>query len=536
MTRRIATADELRGFAFDRAPATPPSWAFLAAVVLLAAVLRAIGAAQQSLWTDEVESLKLLTQPGADIGYVLLRNFHGPLHKAFLVVWTSAFGLSDLSVRLSSAFLGTLTVAAVYGFARRIASEGAARWAAVLVAVNPFHIYYSQEVRAYVLLMGFGVVGLWSFLTEVRERSVRSGMLLFLTSAGAALSSFGGLFLIATEGVLALLAGFRRGYPWWRFVVVQLLVVVLLVPYAREFGTTVDPDTIVGLAEVTDDERLRGSHTFSLAAPLHSIYAYSVGLTLGPAINEMHRSLSFSTFRPHVPLMALSALAFGLVGLRGFVRAGRRPERRLVLVLWLVIPIVLTSLLALVNLKVYNVRYPSVGFLAWPFLVALGLVGLRRPVMVAGAVMLLGLSGLSRWNLHHETRYWRPDVRSVAQVILDEEEPSDRILLYAIPEPFIYYYAWRGGGELPIDRLFGHHVASRERFDRHLDRVAGHDGRLWLVRYRSWYLDPRDLYRTRLEERVETLERWRFPEMPLDLYRTGEASEEPMVGEDRSGG
>jgi len=531
MTRRIATADELRGFAFDRAPSAPLSGGFLIAVILLAAVLRVVGAAQQSLWTDEVESLKLLTQPGADIGYVLLRNFHGPLHKAFLVAWTTAFGLSDLSVRLSSAFLGTLTVAVTYLFGRRILGERAARWAAVLVAVNPFHIYYSQEVRAYVLLMGFGVVGLWSFLLEVRERSVRSAVLLFLTSAGAALSSFGGLFLVAAEGVLALLAGFRRGYPWWRFVLVQLVVVVLLVPYVREFGTTVDPDTIVGLSEVTEDERLRGSHTFSIAAPLHSLYAYSVGITLGPAINEMHRSLSLATFRPHLPVMALAALAFGLVALRGFLRAGDRPERRLVLLLWIGVPILLTSLLALVNLKVYNVRYPSVGFAAWPFLLALGLAGLRRPMLVGSAVVLLGLSGLSRWNLHHETRYWRPDVRSVAEVILAGEEPGDRILLYSIPEPFIYYYAWRGGGELPIDRLFGLHVSTRERFDEHLETTVACENRLWLVRYRSWYLDPRDLYRQRLEERMETIERWRFPEMPLDLYRCLAGSDAAATGD-----
>jgi hypothetical protein len=341
---------------------------------------------------------------------------------------------------------------------------------------------------------------------------------LLVTSAGAVLSSFGGLFLVAAEGMLALVAGFRRGYPWWRFVAVQLLVALLLIPYAREFASTVDPETIVGLAEVPEEKLLRGSHTFSIGAPAHTFYAYSVGMTLGPAINEMHRSLSFETFRPHLGVMVASAIAFGLVGLRGFRRAGRRPERRGVFLLWIGVPILITSVLAVVNLKVYNVRYPAVGFLAWPFLLALGLDGLRRPALWAAAAVLLGLSGLSRWNLHHDTRYWRPDVRSVAEVILSQEEPGDRILLYSIPEPFIYYYQWRGGGSLPVDRLLGHHVRSRQRFDAHLARTASCDNRLWLVRYRSWYLDPRDVYRRTLEERLTPLQRWRFAEMPLDLY------------------
>jgi hypothetical protein len=508
----------MMGFAFDRPPATPSSPIWWISATVLALLLRLWGLTQQALWTDEVESLKLVVQPGADPLYVITHNFHGPLHKALLWGWVSLLGVGDYTARLLSVVIGTLTVPLTFVTARRWLGENAARAAAFLLAINPFHIWYSQEVRGYVLLIAFGVLGVAAMLAEVRGRSLRSALALYGTSLGACLSSFGGFFLIATSGLMALVAGWRRGYPVRRFVVVHLLVVASLATYLGEFGSTVDPDAIVGIGEVEEEDLLRGSHTFSPLAPLHSLFAYSVGLTVGPSINEMHRSLAFETFRPHLIPIALSAIVFGLSALVGVRRACRRPELCGVLVLWVAVPIAATALLALVNLKVYNVRYPSVGFVPWVLLVAMGLVSLRGRILRVGAwAAVLGLTALSLHGLHGDPRYARPDARAAAELILREGRPGDRILNYTVVEPFRYYYAWLGGGDLEIHHLLGWHFR-RGRFDPYMEELASCEGRLWVVRHRGWYVDPRGKTKAALDANLEHLGAWRFTDLPVDLY------------------
>ena len=421
---------------------------------------------------------------------------------------------------------GTLTIPVVYAAGRRWVGESPAVVAAFLLAVNPFHIWYSQEVRGYILLMLMGVLAMWAFTVEVRVRGRRSFAVHVLANLGACLCSFGGLFLLPAQGLLALVAAWRRDYPIWRFILAQVIVLVCLVNYAAEFTTTVDPETVVGLGDVAVEDRLRGANTFSILAPLHSLYAYCVGLTVGPAVNEMNRLLAFSTFRPHVPLMVAATIAFGITGLAGFLRGRRIPGWTGFLLLWLVVPILCTSLLAYLNVKVYNVRYPAVGFMAWIYLLAVGLCGWRRREWsLALGLLVAGLSLTSRVNLHRESRYWRPDARAAAELVHREAQPGDTILVYTIIEPFVHYYNWVHEGPIDVQTIYLWHFETEERYENMLEDLAVGPGRLWVVRYRSWYIDATDRLTRTLTDRLDHLERWHFPELPVDLYQQVPAQE-----------
>ncbi len=516
----------LFGAAFDRTPSSKVNWWWVAAITLGALALRVYRIDVQSFWADEVESVRVLFDLREAVAHVLFRNFHGPLHKALLFIWAQLFGSSDLALRLLSATIGTLTVPLIYAAGRRWVGERAALFSALLLAVNPFHVWYSQEVRGYVLLMALGVLMIWAFLSEIRERSAKSALAVFATSLAGCLSSFGGLFLIGAHSLLALVAGWRRGYPIGRFVVIQLLVLICLAPYLMSFGETVDPDTIVGLSDVAPEDRLRGTHTFSPLALAHTFYAYSVGTTLGPSINEMHRSLTFSTFQPYLVSIICAFIAFGMLAVAGALGARRRPERLGWIMAWLIVPIVCTAVLAMLNVKVYNVRYPSIGLCAWVLLLGIGVdrVG-PRFIRALLLIMVLGLSFLSLYNHYFDTRYWKPDARAAAELVLRDGRPGDRILLYTTREPFAHYYQKVGNGPLEIVKVTGWDL-DPVRIDARLDEIGSCDGRLWLIRHRSWYVDPSERGKRKLDSRFELLESWHFPELPVDLYRCSAMSDE----------
>ncbi|MEK6223029.1 MAG: glycosyltransferase family 39 protein, partial [Chloroflexota bacterium] len=65
--------------------------------------------------------------------------------------WMAVFGKSIISIRLLSIIYGVLCVWVVFLLAKESLGEKVALLSAFLVAISPFHIHYSQEIRMYIL-------------------------------------------------------------------------------------------------------------------------------------------------------------------------------------------------------------------------------------------------------------------------------------------------------------------------------------------------------------------------------------------------
>jgi len=99
-----------------------------------------------------------------------------PLYYIFEWLWTNGlgFGKDVGDLRFPSAVFGTLTVPVVYLAARELsASRRAGVFAAALVALNPFLVFYSQEARAYALLILLVALGLYLFARALQEPTAR---------------------------------------------------------------------------------------------------------------------------------------------------------------------------------------------------------------------------------------------------------------------------------------------------------------------------------------------------------------------------
>ena len=122
--------------------------------------LRLWGLTRQSIWVDEQFTLKFagLERPLTAEG--LLVNLQGPLHAALLHLWCGLFGWGDFAVRLPQALISAASVPLLFAAARPVFGDRRALAASALLAVNPFHIWYAQEVRNYSLVMLFAILGL----------------------------------------------------------------------------------------------------------------------------------------------------------------------------------------------------------------------------------------------------------------------------------------------------------------------------------------------------------------------------------------
>jgi len=122
-------------------------------ITLLAALLRLPTLAIESLWYDEAFTAWLSSLPLTNLISAAQGDVHPPTW--YLIEWmmVHALGQNEIALRLISALAGIALVPAVWRLARDLGLDRAAQGAAALVtAVAPFAVYYSQEARAYSLL------------------------------------------------------------------------------------------------------------------------------------------------------------------------------------------------------------------------------------------------------------------------------------------------------------------------------------------------------------------------------------------------
>lgn len=155
-------------------------------------------------------------------------EYSPPLYIYFSGLFSLAFGIHPLSVRLPSAILGTLAVPLTYLIARRAVSNNLAAAAAALAALSPWSIHFSRIGWEAILQSPLHLAGVWLLIRWNEDRKpaelVLSAFCFALTLyAYPAARVFTPLFLLAA--CLAFRNGIRR-YPkhfFWALAVFLLV-------------------------------------------------------------------------------------------------------------------------------------------------------------------------------------------------------------------------------------------------------------------------------------------------------------------------
>src|SRR5205085_6148839 len=167
----------------------------------------------QSFSDDELFTAWLVKMPLGDMLTTIPKTERTP-YPFYLVDWVGGrvFGTSEVGLRLLPALFGALTIPVVYVAGAIGATRRMGLAAALLVAVNPFLIWYSQEARSYpllILLVALALAFLIAYAREPRGRTLAG----WATASGAAVAThYFALFLIVPEVVWVVLQapGARR--------------------------------------------------------------------------------------------------------------------------------------------------------------------------------------------------------------------------------------------------------------------------------------------------------------------------------------
>lgn len=176
----------------------------LSCILLFGFLLRLWRLESESIWIDEAYSIQLARYPLAQIIQGTAADQHPPLYYFLLHLWLF-LGDSIWNFRFLSVILGTLNIWQVVQLGTKIRDEKFGLVAGVLLAVMPLHVYYSQEVRMYMLLLvnlTASTTMLWDWL---QDRKVSQWFLYIVFNLAALYTHNFSAFVILTQALFILI-------------------------------------------------------------------------------------------------------------------------------------------------------------------------------------------------------------------------------------------------------------------------------------------------------------------------------------------
>lgn len=524
-------------------PSPALSRTLLLAILLLAFGLRFYGLEAQSLWNDEGSSVALAGRDLATIARDAARDIHPPLYYWLLAAWTRLAGTSEVAVRSLSALLGVLLVALTYPLGRLLAGRWAGLAAALLAAINPFQVYYSQEARMYALL---ALLCALAFYVAVRWAAVPAGR-----RDTAPTRHWAAAYVLAAAAGL---------YTHYAFPLVLLALNLLVVPWTAwkgwssrraerlpkfrsespKLGQDATPEKTQA---VRTDAQTSEVLEWLWHGPLLRWLALNAaaGLIFLPWLPAAYRQLTtwprveggFNAFLvplefarlfttgpaaspwPESGIFLLLLLLIFLPNSYIHREHGHGDSRRLpplvaylIPVLWLVVPVYLILGLGLYKeayLKFLLVASPAfcllAGRMAAMALHRVARTALRRAwgarllidagIGIAVAVLVTGASLHGLGDYYTDPAYARDDYRTMAAYIEAVGRPGDAVVLDAPgqQEVFGYYYE----GDLPVHPLPEQRPADPEATLGALEALARPGGRVFCLLWATDESDPERL-------------------------------------------
>jgi mannosyltransferase len=412
-----ALAQSLREAAKTRSRAF---W-IVAGLTLLAAGLRFATLGVQAYHHDEIVTASRVLRGSFfhAIDAVGFSESAPPLYYALAWVWTQMTGTGEFGLRSLSALAGVATVPVAYLVGLQLRGRRAGLMAAALVAVNPMLLWYSQEGRAYALLVLLCAVSLL-FCARAARSGRRRDFIFWGVASGLALAThYFAVFAVAAEALLLLR---RRGRASFTGLWIVGLFGLLLAPLAIH-------QMSYGHAEWISN--------FSLG---HRVWETASTFAIGETTDIIAR--------PEQPALALVPLALMPAALALLALRGSREERRAAAIPLAVsvaaagIPLLLALAPGGVDFILARNVLPALVPLLVTVAIAVTLPAARRLGTAIGAVLLVYSLGFCVWA-GFSPDLQRPDWKAAAAEI-GEPEATRATVTWVLGEASLRYYLSTG--------------------------------------------------------------------------------------------
>jgi mannosyltransferase len=381
------------------------------AILLLGLCLRLISL-NQSLWLDEASHVLLSGQSLNSIIFERASDFHPPLAYILWHYW-QLIGTGDIILRLPSVIFGVLTIWILFHLVKKSFGENVAVISSFLLAIAPFHIYYSQEIRMYSLVTLLGVISFYFFQKLLEEKRFITSLGFIISTAALIYTHYMGIFIILSQLIYLLFNKRSQVIDWSKN---YLIIGLLYLPWFPQFikqlsGGTNANDYLPGWSNIL-------SLSFYKAIPL-TLLKFSIG------------RINFDNNYLYAFIAVIVISIFGVLIFLG-IKSIKNHQQNLV-AFWFFIPLLVTWLISfwLPMNQPFRLLFIIPAFY---ILLAVGMVNLKRYARLA----LIGVSLISllgTFTYLTTPKFWREDWRG-AMGFITRVSNEKTVTVLAWPEPF----------------------------------------------------------------------------------------------------
>lgn len=478
------------------------------ALLLLAYAVRAVFMDAQGLWRDEVDQWRFALQPWGE----MLQNFtrpgwNGPLYSPMLRAWIALTGESAYAMRTFSLLWGVVCVALVYVLVKRLADGGAAGWAALLMTMSPYMVWYAQEVKMYTWVPMLALLALYALDRACEDARACARprwfwwLVVLLATSLAFYSHILAALLIPVEFVWFWLHRRRHPRAWMGGLVVLVLLTIPYLPILR------------WLAPLALLERETGYPSYTLAEmALVLLNGWSAGIYQG----DFYRS----AFTMYAVVLSGALALFG----SGWLVVRKRFSVAMALWSWILVPLLAIWLVSMRG-PIFTDRYLIWAAPAFYVLMSIGIAALCGVFRWLVPLFLLTVLVIGGVGLYQQAVFSIKPQFEPATRYLEARRTPEELVLFQIPynvHVMAYYAA------LPLSPSVdaphtnwrepdGSYKVGAAYVDREMSLLtSGYDG-VWLVYSEVLLWDERELVKVWLDRHGQVTDRQIYA--GVELYR-----------------
>lgn len=380
-------------------------------IIFFAVFLRLINL-DQSLWLDE--ATQAILSQGSVYSIIFERgvDFHPPFSYLILHFWIK-MGTSEIWLRMLSVIFGVGTVWIAYKLTKVLFNKKIALLSTILLTVNHYHIYYSQEVRMYAQATFFGVLSIYFFHRSIKNPKSIYFAGYILSTAALLYTHYDGFFLVFAQIFYLLL---KEKEKFKNFVLNLLIIFLTYIPWIPQFLIQFQNGLMAN--EYLPGWRDVLSMPFYKAIPLIFI-KFSFG-RINLEENIVHILLALSI---------LFITTFLIFKSKEF----KNDKNYSLVLFWFFIPIILSLI---ISFKIplnqpFRLLYVIPAF---SILLSLGILSMgKAKIFFIGGILAISLSGLILY--YGDSKYQREDWRGATRFIVENSD-DDTQVIFAWPQPF----------------------------------------------------------------------------------------------------
>jgi uncharacterized membrane protein len=387
-------------------PWMPYVWLFM--ITALAAALRFYRLGEWSFWIDELytidHAMAHFSTPQLILDNIPPARNWIPISVMLTAQALNHWGVNEWSARLSSVMIGIITIPILFFPTRKMFGTGVALLAVLLLAVSPWHLFWSQNARFYTSLLLFYTLALFTFYLAL-ERNQPRYFILF----------YGLLYLALSERLFAFFI-----FP----VIAVYLAALWLFKFEKPKGFTLTNillaalPVMLGIAVEIYSRLVLGESRFFVDFDWFFLYRTGQPIIL----------LGDITFNIGIPLMTLALFS-------GLFLIIRRHRAGLLMTVNAVVPL---GMMVAANPFIFTKdRYVFIVLFSWMILASIAIhelfsqaAGQHKWLAAGVIVLLLADAGGDALLYYHNNNGNRPEWKTAFQIIQKQSRPDDLVVTF----------------------------------------------------------------------------------------------------------